>query len=319
MSKVVCIAGLFLEGSGARRACLIAFSRASFGSCDCVGVVKLDLEVLVAKKESGTVRMRAIGRMDTLVTKNNIKCDLGQLPVAPRFDEKAEAYWRTARIQREVAVWLSEWLERDVGALSCMELGAGPGVFTRYLVDAGFRTVIATDLSDEMVALGRRTVPESQWKVVDAWTVDAPRVDRLYSSSLLQWAGNPVEILRRWRLLLPEGGRLLCSLFVEGSMREFVSVCPELCAFPWMTAAKVVEDMEQAGFRVERSDEMERVERYPCSVDALRSLHAIGAVRNRRFGPVPLRAMLKRVDEANADIGQVPLTWRSLRVEAMAR
>jgi malonyl-CoA O-methyltransferase len=262
--------------------------------------------------------------MDALVTKNNIECepwrgcDLGEPPDAPRFGEKAEAYWRTARIQREVAVWLSKWLERDVRGLICMELGAGPGVFTPYLVDAGFGTVIATDLSAEMVALGRRTVPDAQWKVVDAWTADAPRVDRLYSSSLLQWAGNPAEILRQWRLLLPEGGRLLCSLFVEGSMREFVLVCPELCAFPWMSTGKVVEDMERAGFRVERSDEMERVESFERSVDALRSLHAIGAVRPRRFSAATLRTMLKRIDAAHAPLGHVPLTWRSLRVEAVA-
>lgn len=233
-----------------------------------------------------------------------------------RFGRMARSYGEEAVVQREVAAWLAEWIEADVSGMDCLEFGAGPGVFTRHLAGRRPRKLWATDIAAEMVELGRERVPEARWQVADAWRFRGLAVDRVYSSSLLQWAGDAAAVLGRWRDLMPGGGRLLLSLFVEGSMRELEAVCPSLCAFRWRSAEQMVEGLEAAGFEVLRQGVWEREERYPNALECLRSLHAIGAVQAGRVGAAKLRPMLKRIDERYRDLGYVPLSWRSLRVEA---
>ena len=54
-----------------------------------------------------------------------------------------------------------------------MELGCGSGITSRYLSDAGFE-VIGLDLSESMITLARRRVPEADFQIGSFVTVEIP-------------------------------------------------------------------------------------------------------------------------------------------------
>lgn len=232
-----------------------------------------------------------------------------------RFEEKAEAYERHAGVQAEVSHWLAEWVEREVCGLGAWEFGAGPGVFTRHLAERGFGQVTATDISPRMVREGQRRVPSARWEVMDAWEPSDLKVDRVYACSLLQWASEPECALRKWGELLSKGGRILFSVFVEGSMAELLVSAPELSALKWRTADEWRQMSKVAGFKVVRSECFVRRDSFRSAREALRSVHDIGAIRENRFGPGALRRILARVDARYQGDGVVPLTWKAVKLE----
>ena len=233
-----------------------------------------------------------------------------------RFGLKANSYLEHARIQRTVADWCAEWMGADARSKRSVEFGAGPGLFTQYLVEAGVSRLLATDISARMVAVGRQRLPSVEWRVIDAWEPQLDPVECIYSCSLLQWAENPLAVLKNWRRLLPQGGRILACLFVEGSMRELLEVEPALQAFPWQSAEQWRNCFEEAGFSMMRSETRHDRCLYPSAVEALRSLHSIGAVREKRYGAGSLRRVLKAIDQACSTEGSVTVSWNALRIEA---
>ncbi|HXA14401.1 MAG TPA: methyltransferase domain-containing protein, partial [Opitutaceae bacterium] len=105
----------------------------------------------------------------------------GVLPAS--FDKAAPNYCEHARVQAALADWLAGWLpaERDGRAL---EIGAGPGVFTRRLLPwAGELT--ATDISPAMCAAGRAALPQVEWRVMAAEEPERGPWDWIFCSSML--------------------------------------------------------------------------------------------------------------------------------------
>ncbi len=234
-----------------------------------------------------------------------------------RFDQKAGSYHRNATIQARVAAWGSEWIEAEVSAFDALEFGAGTGLFTERLAQAGFRTLMATDRSERMVMEGGYRVPSASWSVVDAWNPEiAGSVDRIYATSLLQWAPDPVAALSCWRELLRPGGRVLACIFVLGTMAEILAVDASASALPWRSARAWENAFAEAGFRVQRSETRLDVVRHANALAAFRSLHATGAVEAKRFGTGRLRGLLSRIDRRFREIGVVPMSWSTLRIEA---
>lgn len=235
-----------------------------------------------------------------------------------RFGEKASDYLESACIQKEIAQWCSEWIGEPNPDARCVEFGAGPGVFTGHLVEAGIANLIATDVSVRMVEEGRVRIPNVDWKVEDAWNPTLTGVDRIYSCSLLQWAMDPAAVLSKWREMLNKDGKLLATIFIEGSMKELLAVNAEIQAFEWRTESDWLAALNESGFSVLKNEVREDCLLYSNALEAFRSLHSIGAVNEDRFGPGKLRRILKNVDSAYEKSGNVPLTWRTLRVEAEA-
>lgn len=234
-----------------------------------------------------------------------------------RFDRKATGYHEKADIQKIVADWAADWIERDCGGLRGLELGAGTGFFTRHLALRGFESLQATDQSERMIEEGRKRLPMVEWKELDAWTCEAGPVDRIYASSLLQWAREPKDVLENWgRALLP-GGRILACLFVKGSLKEFVERRPDFSAFPWRGEKEWLRTFEEASFEITRSDSREDVVFYGSSREALRAIHDIGAIEERRMGSGELRRFLADCDSKS--IGRFDLSWKALRIECVKR
>lgn len=233
-----------------------------------------------------------------------------------RFGERATRYRNSAVVQREVAAWCAEWLERDVAGLSALELGAGSGLFTELLAERGFGSLIASDLSQRMVEEGRRHAPAAEWREADAWERQPARCDRLYACSVLQWADEPQRVLENWRDSLKPGGRVLAALFVKGSLREFAAGNGRFSALAFRSSEAWRQLFHDAGFDVLRHDTKQSVQQYDSAVAALRSLHDTGAVSPRKMGTAELRALLAERETEYLKDGCFPLTWEALRVEA---
>ncbi|TWT67683.1 biotin biosynthesis protein BioC [Posidoniimonas polymericola] len=232
-----------------------------------------------------------------------------------RFGEHAQQYRTHAHVQREIAAWCGEWVEPDCRQLSALELGAGTGLFTEILAAKGFQQLTATDLSEQMVAEGNRCVPAARWEQRDAWAPLPEGYDRLYACSLLQWAVDPERVLTHWRRALPSGGRALVAIFVQGSLQEFATASGRFFPVPMRSEAEWLACFRGAGFEVLRHEVCQRVQQHESAIAALRSLHNIGAVANRKLSTAELRTMLTGAEQAHGNGEGFPLTWVTLKAE----
>jgi len=120
------------------------------------------------------------------------------------------------------------WLERWSGVLEAarggtiLELGAGGGRDTRYLVERGYR-VLATDASQEALALCRERLPDTEVRHVDLGA-PLPFPDRAFPVVLaslclhfLPWAETEAALTEIRRCLEP-GGFLLGRVNSRGDL-----------------------------------------------------------------------------------------------------
>jgi malonyl-CoA O-methyltransferase len=235
--------------------------------------------------------------------------------LAASFDRAAPNYHEHARVQAALADWLAEWLpvKRDGSAL---EIGAGPGVFTRKLLPwAGVLT--ATDISPAMCAAGRAALPQVEWRVMSAEAPEAGPWDWIFCSSMLQWAADPEKVFAGWHEQLAPGGRLLAGLFAEGSLPEWRAVAGEDSPLAWRTAEEWCACLGRAGLRVVRSEVQPRVFEFPSARAFLRSVHGVGGAPQRRLLLGRLRRLLRAYEARFHVPGGVPATWMFCRIEAV--
>ena len=237
--------------------------------------------------------------------------------VAPEFDRCASAYDALARVQREAAAWLAEWLPRACGE-PALELGAGTGFFTRHALRSA-KQLVATDASPRMVALGRAALPLVEWTVAEAESPPASQAPyrTILTSSLVQWLTEPVRAFQRWHEISAPDAFLLGGWFVRGTMEEFVSACPESAPFTWRSAEEWLVLLNKAGWRVKRSETRVFKLTHKSSAAMLREIHDVGAVTARRLGAGRLRAALRRNDERSRSLAGVITPFVFLRVEAV--
>ena len=119
------------------------------------------------------------------------------------FDRAAGTYAGHARVQTAAAEWLAEWLPAARNGRA-LEAGAGPGVFTRHLVPWSGRLLV-TDASRAMCEKGRAVWPHIEWKPMLAQAPEAGPWDWIFTSSMLQWADDPVAVFSAWRETLAPG------------------------------------------------------------------------------------------------------------------
>ena len=163
-----------------------------------------------------------------------------------RFDQKAFQYHDKASIQKEVADWFSQWIDKDCSRLAGLELGAGTGLFTRHLALRGFHELCATDISQSMLNEGKTRLPNVRWEIQDAWRLEARKADRVYACSLLQWATDPIGVLSFWRDALLEDGRLLACFFISFSGNQPQQQKTSLSDLEVARLEKRVAQLEQA-------------------------------------------------------------------------
>ena len=135
-----------------------------------------------------------------------------------------------------MAEWLAQWIPSDRSGRA-LELGAGPGLFTRHLLPwRGALT--ASDLSGSMCSAGRMSVPGVAWEEMPAEAPTGGPWDWIFSSSMLQWVADPREVFAAWHACWLPGGRVLAGLFVEGSLPELGALAGEPAPLTWRKPAE---------------------------------------------------------------------------------
>lgn len=234
--------------------------------------------------------------------------------LAASFDRAARSYRANAHVQEAMADWLAEWLPaaREGRAL---EIGAGPGVFTERLLP--WRgSLVATDISPAMCAMGRVALPHVHWLTMAAEAPEDGPWDWIFCSSMLQWTPQPEDVLAAWRERLAVGGRVLAGMFVMGSLPELGELLDQPLPLAWRTADEWRECLTRGGLRVVRDAVDRRVFWHTSAIALLRSLHETGTAPERRVSPVRLRRLLKEYESRHGCSLGVHATWSFYRFEA---
>lgn len=247
---------------------------------------------------------------------------INRTDILKAYENRAASYSRLAIVQRGLASWLAEWLEssRTAAWQTAVEFGAGDGLFTRCAADR-YASFIATDISPRMVDQGRRRLPHVTWQVADAWDYAGSAVDRVFSSSLLQWCPEPERVLRQWReLTLPEG-RMLHGIYVSPTLAEWYSLASVQSPLEWRSANRWRQLFHEAGWTLLRSECRTYIQEFPSGLDLVRFLRHTGATcgNSPSLGELRRRiATYERRFPARDLHGGVTSTWTMLRIEVSA-
>ena len=236
-----------------------------------------------------------------------------------RFDRHAHEYGAHAHVQRDMAQWLAEWLDPPSDMLA-LEFGAGSGFFTR-LAQVGFPRLIATDCAPRMLALGQAVLPQVSWRLADAWKppFQAKFCEAILSSSLLQWAPDPCQVLQKWREILRPEGVMLHGFYVSPTLPELSELVDEVhLPLRWRSHVEWEDCFAEAGLEILRCERLTREYHYASSLAFWRDLHRTGTT-GRPGMPAPrLRQCLQEYGRRFAcnPMGSVRATWTFCRVEA---
>jgi trans-aconitate methyltransferase len=231
-----------------------------------------------------------------------------------RFDHCAHTYDAYAAPQRAFAARVAEFIhagaETDV-----IELGAGTGALTRSVCAATRVAVHATDASPAMVELGRKNVPEARWSRLDAFIEPVPQSQLQLSSGLLQWAGDPERVLRKWKAALRPGGRMAHAFPCEPCLREWRSLVPE-GPVRWRDEAAWSLLFEAAGLKISRKRLWLDTMLFSSALDMIRAMHRSGVTGHPRLGPGRLRQAMRTYEADHRSPGGISATWAWLAIEA---
>jgi malonyl-CoA O-methyltransferase len=231
-----------------------------------------------------------------------------------RFDAQAHLYDAHAAPQRAFAGRVAAFLDLVKGT-EILEFGAGTGALSAHLVSAGAK-VLATDASPRMVALGQTAVPGAVWFQLDAFGDHLPSSALQVSSGLLQWARDPLEVLRRWKTALRPGGHMVHAMPCDPCLQEWRQLVPDSPVI-WRDRAGWLALFAQAGLRVRRDAHWVLELSHDSALDMLRALHRSGVTGQPRLSAGQLRRAIATYDAQHpAPRGGVLSTWAWMAVEA---
>jgi len=236
---------------------------------------------------------------------------------SPAFARKANSYDTHASVQMDAAAWLAEWLPQAAAQKSCLELGAGTGLFSQYLADR-FPKLECTDISAEMLLHCRERLPSTNTRVLDAWETpdwNEVRTDFLASCSLLQWAPCPVTVLRNWSDRLESNGRMLLGFFIEPSLPELDQVLNGASPVQWRSAETWQEAMAEAGLQIVRMESTTHRYFYKSALEFWKTLHGTGCNVSRGYSTGTLRRLLREYETTFKTEAGVQATWTFCRAE----
>lgn len=196
-----------------------------------------------------------------------------------------------------------------------LELGAGTGALTRWLCELPGARVCATDASSAMVSIGKSAVPRAEWKTLDAFRYPLMLSVLQVSSGLLQWAPDPVAVLRHWKAALCPGGRMVHAFACEPCLQEWRKVASE-SPVTWRDEAGWLVMFEEAGLRVQRKKVWLECIEFHTSLQLARSLHGSGVTGHPRMGAGQLREAMRHYDRLFRSENGVFSTWAWMAVEA---
>jgi SAM-dependent methyltransferase len=234
-----------------------------------------------------------------------------------RFDAFAHSYDLHAAPQREFAARVARFIGPRPG-LGVVELGAGTGALTRHILAEVSGNVLASDGSRAMVNLGREAVPGATWRVLDAFAGQVPRAEVQVSSGLLQWAEDPVVVLKCWHQAIRPGGTMIHALACNPCLAEWRGLVSESPLRRWHDTAEWLELFESAGLRILRHQLWVQTFHFDSALNLARAMHRSGVTGRARLGAGRLRKALREYESRYREVEGVVSTWAWLVIEAQA-
>lgn len=159
---------------------------------------------------------------------------MSQNLVKEAFSKAKTSYDSHSEIQAICAGRLAKSLDpwKDwVPAGAVLELGAGTGLLTQYLVEMyPTRKLVITDFSEELLAINeakhKDSHPNIHFQLLDA---NNPEIDEQFAlithNFLTQWLDQPEQAMIKHSKLLTDGGLILCCFPSENSFPEWQTQC----------------------------------------------------------------------------------------------
>jgi malonyl-CoA O-methyltransferase len=108
------------------------------------------------------------------------------------------------------------------------------------------------------------------------------KFDVIFSNMVLHWLNNADSFLNRCKFLLKDGGIIILSFLISGTLKEFkenfkndTGIFINFHKFPEL--AGICEKIESAGLRINCSESIEHIETAKTSIELLRKINMIGA------------------------------------------
>lgn len=221
------------------------------------------------------------------------------------YDPLADDYSRHRRIHEGVFRRLAEHSTK-VGVERILEVGCGPGAYTRALVEAGFRCY-GLDPSPEMLSRWVGASPDGRVRgLAESLPIRDGSVDLIFSVDVIHHLHDTTAYFCEARRALRPGGGV-CTVTDSESIirarRPLSSHFPETVAVEldrYPPVERLLAEMEQVGF--ERLEEYEVGASYFCS--------DIGPYRDRAFSSLHLiddEAFARGLARLQTDLSRGPV------------
>jgi Methylase involved in ubiquinone/menaquinone biosynthesis len=137
----------------------------------------------------------------------------GLAEIAGRFDARAADYDGSA-MHRGLAAAVARFVDLD-GVRSVLDVATGTGLVLRSLPIDDAPRLVGIDVSDGMLTVARRALPEAQFVQGDAQALpfEAGTFDLVTCVTALHLLADPIAALLEWRRVLSAGGRVVVAVF----------------------------------------------------------------------------------------------------------
>ncbi len=246
--------------------------------------------------------------------------------VVASFSRAVESYEAAAVVQRRNAQQLAAIIKTHCPQTKCLapflEIGAGTGFLTDYLIQLGVSRGMVTDVAPAMVGALQKTYgdfPGLTVRELDGERFQlGERFNAVLSSSTFQWFSSLIDPFLNIRRHLERDGLFAFCLFVDGTFRELHHVASAVgCPYPGQRlfeANEVVRTMLDSGFTVEHYSVLDAPVHYPDTLHFFRSIQAIGATNAHRdlLPPRDLKRVINRYDTEHRRADGVTATYTTL-------
>jgi malonyl-CoA O-methyltransferase len=210
--------------------------------------------------------------------------------VQKAFGASATQYDQHAGLQQDIrdeCLTLAKIYWHD-GA-NILDLGTGTGALAQSVKEQGLGWHISgLDVSFDMCKIARAHAPSVNANA-EALPFANAAFDGIFSSLMLQWVNNPLQLFKEMLRVIKPGGRCILSAFIHGTLDELRA------SFATLDNAVHVNDFGppnyfsalavHAGFRVLSSEEQTITDYYADVSALMRGLKAIGASTKQQGQP----------------------------------
>lgn len=232
-----------------------------------------------------------------------------------QFDNFAGSYNQHAFIQKDLIEWGIEFLDTiPLLNKTILELGAGTGLLTEKLINKNISSILATDRSLEMINVGKRKVPAAKWQEMDAWETVPEGFDTIFSSSLLQWAPNPAQVIANWARSLPTGGTVHALFFIDKTLRELRQLVSLENGIQWKTFEEWKSIFRKAGLTIYFSRELIKIYQFKSALDLLKILKNTGTTQKNFIEFNHLKKIIRHYDEQFNFNDKIYSTWNFCQI-----